>query len=123
MSDHRVDEYIDKLGPAQRPLATALRELVTAAAPKAVETFKWAQPVFEQSGPICWIKAHKAHVTLGFWRGMQLPSGEGTIEGSGAKMGHIKVRAAADIKPALFKKLVREAVALNAEQGDPTKGN
>jgi hypothetical protein len=122
MSTQRVDDYIARLDPAQRALATTLRELVRAAVPQATEAFKWSQPVFEQAGPICWIKAHKAHVTLGFWRGMQLPSGAGVIEGSGDKMGHIKLRAASDIRPPLFKKLLREAVALNAERGDPTKG-
>ena len=78
--------------------------------------------MFEQNGPLCWIKAHKAHVTLGFWRGLQLPSGAGVIEGSGQKMGHLKLRSAADLQPALIRKLVREAVALNREHGDPTKG-
>lgn len=122
-SNQRVDDYIGNLEPSQRALATVLRELIRAAAPKASEAFKWSQPVFESNGPLCWIKAHKAHVTLGFWRGMQLPSGAGVIEGSGDKMGHIKVRAAADIQPALVRKLVREAVALNLARGDPTRGS
>jgi hypothetical protein len=120
-AEQRIDDYIAALAAPQRALAQTLRGLVESALPEAVPAFKWSQPVFEVNGPVCWIKAHKAHVTLGFWRGMQLPSREGAIEGSGEKMGHLKLRAASDIRPALVKKLLREAVALNRERGDPTK--
>lgn len=116
-----VDDYLATLNDEQRAIALALRTLVHAAAPGASEAIKWSQPVFEVGGPVCWIKAHKGHVTLGFWRGMQLPSGPGLIEGSGDKMGHVKLRTHADVKPALLKKLVREAVQLNRERGDPTR--
>ena len=52
---------------------------------------------------------------------MQLPSAPGLIEGRGDKMGHLKLRTLADLKPAVLKKLVREAVRLNRERGDPTR--
>jgi hypothetical protein len=120
-ADKRVDDYIAGLAAPQRALAEALRALVEAGAPQAALRFKWSQPVFELGGPLCWIKAHKAHVTLGFWRGRQLPSAAGVIEGSGEKMGHLKLRSGAELRPALVSKLVREAVALNRERGDPTR--
>lgn len=116
-----VDSYLAQLSNEQRAIAAALRAAVSAAAPGATETIKWSQPVFELNGPICWIKAHKAHVTLGFWRGMQLQAGKGIVEGRGSKMGHLKLRSLGDVKPALVKKLVRDAVSLNREMGDPTK--
>lgn len=121
MAAKSVDDYLATLNDEQRAIARALRTLVHAAAPGASEVIKWSQPVFEVGGPVCWIKAHKGHVTLGFWRGMQLPSGPGLIEGSGDKMGHVKLRTHADVKPAMLKKLVREAVQLNRERGDPTR--
>lgn len=121
MAAKSVDDYLATLNDEQRAIAQALRALVRTAAPGASEAIKWSQPVFEVDGPMCWIKAHKAHVTLGFWRGMQLPSAPGVIEGSGDKMGHIKLRTQADLKPAVVKKLVREAVQLNRERGDPTR--
>jgi hypothetical protein len=116
-----VDDYLATLDDDQRAIAEALRALVRTAAPGASEAIKWSQPVFEAGGPMCWIKAHKGHVTLGFWRGMQLPSASGLIEGSGDKMGHIKLRSQADLKPAVLKRLVREAVQVNRERGDPTR--
>lgn len=121
MAAKSVDDYLATLNDEQRAIAQALRALVQTAAPGASEAIKWSQPVFEVDGPMCWIKAHKGHVTFGFWRGMQLPSAPGLIEGTGDKMGHIKLRIQSDVKPDLLKKLVREAVQLNRERGDPTR--
>lgn len=94
---------------------------VRAAAPGTGEAIKWSQPVFDPDGPLCWIKAHKDPVTPGFWRGMQLPSAPGLIKGGGDKTGHIKLRPRANVKPAALKKLVREALRLNRERGEPTR--
>lgn len=121
MAAKSVDDYLDALTGEHRAIAQALRAAVLAAAPEASEAIKWSQPVFDVNGPMCWIKANKGHVTLGFWRGMQLPSAPGLVEGSGDKMGHIKVRTQADLKPATLKKLLREAVQLNRQRGDPTR--
>lgn len=114
--DRRVDVYVAGLAPAQRELVLRLRHLVRSAAPDATEAFKWAEPVYELNGPFAWIKAHREHVTLGFWRGAELG-----LEGSGTKMGHIKVHTAADINVARFRRLVKAAVKLNQTKGDPTK--
>ena len=116
MTDKRVDAYVAGLAPAQRALFVRLRELVRAAAPEADETFKWAEPVYELNGPFAWIKAHREHVTLGFWRGAELG-----LEGSGSKMGHVKVRRADDVDEARLNRLVKAAVKLNQTKGDPTK--
>lgn len=119
--EERIEAYLSGLDAGQRGVVESLMALVRAASPQAALAFKWAQPVYELDGPVCWIKAHKAHVTLGFWRGQQLPSRAGVIEGSGEKMGHLKLRSVTDLRPALIRRLVREAVALNRERGDPTR--
>ena len=106
MATKSVDSYVAQLSVEQRAIADALRAAVIAAAPGATESIKWSQPVFELGGPICWIKAHKAHVTLGFWRGMQLVSGKGIVEGSGSKMGHLKLRSLGDVTVKKLKKLL-----------------
>ena len=116
-----VDDYLQALSDEQRSIAQTLRLLVLQAAPGTSESIKWSQPVFDCGGPMCWIKAHKAHVTFGFWRGMQLPSAPGVLQGGGEKMAHLKLSSPAQIQPALLKKLVREAARLNQERGDPTR--
>ena len=101
----------------------ALRDVVRAAAPEAQEKIKWAQPVFEDNGPFCYINAFKNHVNFGFWRGVELLNEAGVLEGSGEKMCHVKVTGLEDIQDEVFGDLAREAVALNRSKGDPTKGS
>jgi hypothetical protein len=122
MAAKTVDEYIAGLDDWQGDVVSGLREIVLSAAPQAAEKIKWAQPVYEEKGPFSFIKAFKNHVNFGFWRGVQLPDPEGLLEGSGEKMRHIKVRGLEDIKREPFEAFVREAVKLNIELGDPTKG-
>ena len=117
-----VDDYVAALAADQRAIVNALRALVKSAAPRATESFKWAQPVYESNGPFAYIKAHKAHVTLGFWRGVELAAGSGLLETSGSKMAHMKIHTAADIPAAVVRRLVRDAVKLNAVKGDPATG-
>jgi hypothetical protein len=117
-----VDEYVASLTAGQREIVDALRELVRSAAPRATEVFKWAEPVYESNGPFAYIKAHKAHVTLGFWRGAELMQSSSHLETSGSKMAHIKIRTAADIPKADVRRLVQQATKLNAIKGNPATG-
>lgn len=122
MTDGKVDDYIARLDADQAAIVTRLRTLIQQAAPHAQEAFKWAQPVYEQGGPFCYIKAFKNAVNFGFWRGVDLTAPVGLLQGSGEKMRHIKVSNPDDIVEPLFADLVRQAVDLNAAKGDPTKG-
>jgi hypothetical protein len=117
-----VDEYVDSLEGWQREVVSRLRDLIREAAPEATEAIKWAQPVYEDHGPFCYIKAFKNHVNFGFWRGADLPDPEGLIESSGKKMGHVKVGGAEGIRTDVFQEYVRAAVELNRTLGDPTEG-
>jgi hypothetical protein len=118
-----VAEYAAGLGDWRGEVVLALRELVREAAPQAKESIKWAQPVYEDNGPFCYIRAFKNHVNFGFWRGVDLPDEAGILEGSGDKMRHVKVTGLQDIREGIFRDLVREAVALNRSKWDPTKGS
>lgn len=117
-----VDAYVAALGPEQQTIVARLRLLVKSAAPRASETFKWAQPVYESNGPFAYVKAHRSHVTLGFWRGVELSGDSGLLETSGSKMAHLKIRTIDDIPESDILRLVRQAVKLNEVKGDPTKG-
>jgi hypothetical protein len=121
MGKSTVAEYVARLPPQQRQIVESLRRLVKDAAPDAVESFKWAQPVFESNGPFAYIKAHREHVNFGFWRGLEVDGGRGILESGGEKMAHVKLREPRDVKIAEFKALVKEAVRLNRERGDPSR--
>ena len=122
MAPKTVDEYIDGLEGWKSDVAARVRTVVTNTAPEAKESIKWAQPVYEINGPFCYMKAFKNAVNFGFWRGVDLNDPKGLLQGSGDKMRHVKLEGVDDIDEETFASFVSQAVKLNLEKGDPTKG-
>lgn len=118
----KVDEYIQKQGDWKTDVLARLRALVLESAPAAREAYKWAQPVYELSGPFCYMKAFKSHINFGFWRGAELTDPLGLLGGSGNKMRHVRLTQVDDIQEEAFRDFVHQAVHLNQTKGDPTKG-
>lgn len=116
-----VDAYVQTLPPPMQAMVNRIRALVAAASPEAIEAFKWAQPVYEASGPFAYLRAHQSHLNFGFWRGALLEAPEGLLEGTGTRMRHLKIAAPTDIDDETFKDLVRQAVLLNSRLGNPTQ--
>jgi hypothetical protein len=116
-----VDDYVAGLDGWRSQVVERLRSLIREAAPEAQESIKWAQPVWEVEGPVCYVKAFKNHVNFGFWRGAQMNDPDRLISSSGEKMGHIRLESADDIRPDAFQSLVRQAVELNRRHGNPTR--
>src|SRR5688572_11583492 len=117
-----VDAYLGKLKGWQGEVARRLRALAQEAAPGATEAIKWGQPVFElNGGPLGYYKAHSQHVTLGFWRGAELPDPEGLLESSGSMMAHVKIRGPDQLPEAALKAFIRAAAELNRRDGSPTR--
>ena len=122
MAAKSVDEYIEGLGGWKTDAAARVRTIVNDAAPEAKESIKWAQAVYEQNGPFCYIKAFKNSVNFGFWRGVDIDDPQGLLQGSGEKMRHVKLVGPDDVDAEAFDAFVKQAVQLNLEKGDPTKG-
>src|SRR6266545_2494019 len=76
-----VEAYVAGLDSELAAAARRLRELILSAAPSATESIKWGQPVYEDNGPFCFIKASADHITLGFWRGTEIEDRDGRLEG------------------------------------------
>jgi hypothetical protein len=121
MAEDTIQAYAEALGDWRGEAVRQIDALVHKAAPKAKGMIKWAQPVYEQSGPVMWMKAAKAHVSVGFWRGAELADPKHLLEGTGTRMRHVKIWSPADIKRAQFTAWVKEAVRLNETKGDPSK--
>jgi hypothetical protein len=113
--------YVAGLSGWQAAAVQQLCELVEKAAPEATGSIKWSQPVFEDHGPFCYVRAFASHVNFGFWRGADLPNAEGRLQSGGKKMAHVKITGLEDIDARSFTKLVKAAVKLNRTDGDPTK--
>lgn len=120
MAAKTVDEYAANIGGWQAEAIAAIRQIVREAAPKATESVKWAQPVYEENGPFAWIKAYKTYVNFGFWRGSQITDPKRLLVGDGDRMRHVKITSLADLNKPALKRFVREAARLNREKGNPT---
>jgi hypothetical protein len=49
------------------------------------------------------------HVSVGFFRGADLPDPDGLLEGTGKQMRHVKIRPSRPIDEAALKRLIRDA--------------
>ena len=116
-----VGEYASSLGDWQTEAVRSLAELVSANAPDADSVIKWAQPVWEQNGPFCYLKGFKNHLNFGFWRGIDIDDPWGVLEGTGDKMRHVKITGKDGFNLAAVGAMIRQAVELNLAKGDPTK--
>ena len=116
-----VEEYVAKQGVWQQDVITELREILREGAPGATEQIKWGQPVYDWNGPFAHIKAFSSSVNLGFWRGATLKDPTGLLSGEGDRMKHVKITSPAGVQHHEVVALVREAVRLNDELGDPTR--
>jgi hypothetical protein len=108
-----VDSWISEHDPALRQIAETLRGIVLDTDPELRESIKWANPVYEKRGKICYLSATERYVSLGFFSGASLTDPKGWIEGTGKKMRHVKFRAMEDIDPEQLAWWVRQAVALD----------
>lgn len=116
-----VSDYTAELPAWQAEVVAELQNLINREAPEATASIKWAQPVFEISGPFAFIKPASNHITLGFWRGSDLEDPENLLEGSGDRMRHVKLASLQEAQHPALGLFVRRAVELNREKGDPTK--
>ena len=117
----KVDAYAMRFNGWRGETLVLLRKAVVESSPEIAETFKWGQPVYEAHGPVCYLKANNKHVTLGFWRGREMMALDPRLDGAGVRMAHIKFFEGDTVGVAAIRKLVRAAVALNVEKGDPTR--
>jgi hypothetical protein len=98
------------------PLALALREIVLAEAPDAVEQLYrnhpsalWYGRGSKMRDMALYIAMASAHVNLGFCRGANLPDPYGILEGTGKQMRHIKFRSKGDLERPFVRPMIRAA--------------
>jgi uncharacterized protein YdhG (YjbR/CyaY superfamily) len=108
-----VEDYLAALPPELRDVARAAHDTIDSSLPEAQCAIKWAHPTWSiGKRPICYLKAASAHVTFGFWRGAAIDDRSGRLQTTGAVMAHAKLRALADVDPALFADWLAQARAL-----------
>ena len=121
MSKARIgtfDDLLEITKESLRPVAIALRELVLEIEPSACEVVRLGDRAATYGvGPrkmidgYAYILPHGRWVNLGFYHGVDLPDPEALLEGSGARLRHVKVRSLEDVDRAAVRALIEGAVA------------
>lgn len=115
------DAYVAALTGWQRATVETLRAAVRTAA-SLDERIKWAHLVYFANGPVLLIRAETERVLLGFWRGQRLRALEPRLKPGGKyEMATVALRQGDGLSAETAVALVREAVRLNDELGDPTR--
>jgi hypothetical protein len=95
-------------------LGCRIRDIVRRAVPDAKEVVYHGALCYgrgaTRSRLEVYISFHSSHVNLGFYRGAHLTDPDGLLCGDGKQMRHIKVGSVADLKPVVFRRLVRAAL-------------
>ena len=114
-------EYLAQLDGWRLATVEALRKAVTTAAPLD-ERIKWTHLVYFSNGPVLLIRAEAARVLFGFWRGKRLRHIEPRLKPGGKfELATMVLREGDAVDEKIATELVRAAVALNRELGDPSK--
>ena len=114
------DEYVALLAGWQRACVERLRATVRANG-ELEEVVKWGHLVYLANGPVLLIRAEETRVLFGFWRGQRLQAIEPRLKPGGKyEMATLELREGAKISQATVRRLVKEAVALNLQHGNPT---
>jgi hypothetical protein len=119
-----IDGRIESLGDWRGKTLAKIRALIKAAAPDAIEEWKWrGVPVWSDTGIICTGETYKDAVKMTFAKGASLddPSKifNSSLEGNTRRA--IDVHEGDKIDEKALKTLVRAAVALNKAKVKPAK--
>ena len=113
------DGYVAGIAGWQRGLVETLRATVLEAAPLE-ERIKWTHLVYFWNGPVLLIRAEAVRVLFGFWRGKRLRAIEPRLTPGGKfELATMVLHEGDDVDPGTVTRLVREAVRLNADLGNP----
>src|SRR6187549_705552 len=114
------DAYVLALDGWRRACVETLRAAVRKAA-ELEEAVKWGHLVYAANGPVLLIRAEEERVLFGFWRGQRLRELEPRLKRGGKyEMATLELRERDSLLPEVVQRLVKAAVDLNQELGDPT---
>jgi hypothetical protein len=114
------DAYVASLDNWQKRIVESIR-LAVLSSGKLNESIKWGHLVYLSNGPVALIRSEEKRVLFGFWRGQRLREIDARLKPGGKyEMATIVLVEGDEISSAQVKKLVKSAIALNQEFGDPT---
>jgi hypothetical protein len=111
--------FLAAFDPAIGRLFLAARRRMRAAAPGASEltydAYNAVTVVYSFTGRVAeaflHVAAHRGHVNVGFNRGTELADPDGMLAGTGARIRHVRIANAAELRSPALARLIRGAVA------------
>jgi len=123
-----VDDHLNNVPAAVRPILVAARKTIRSADPKADEVAYQSKPPKSASAmwklaryyslngeEVAGLGTFARHSTIYFYRGRELPDPAGLLQGSGKDSRFVTLRSAADAEKPEVRKLVRDAFRLAGE--------
>ena len=111
------DDLLQLTTTAMQPVAKRLRALILDVDPDAVEVVRLGDRAAtygvgpkKMSEGYAYILPYDRWVNLGFYYGVTLSDDDGLLEGTGAKMRHVKIRSADDAGRPAIRALIKAAV-------------
>lgn len=93
------NDLLEMMSPEMQSIAVNLKDIITELDPNAVEIVRLGDRAAtygvgpkKMSEGYAYILPHAKWVSLGFYKGAELPDPAGLLEGTGAKMRHVKLR-------------------------------
>lgn len=101
-----------------KPISVRLKEIILDIDPDAVEVVRLGDRAATYGvGPrkmkegYTYILPHKKWINLGFFQGFTLPDPTNLLEGTGAKMRHVKIRSLEDAERPEIQALIKASIA------------
>ena len=114
----RFDDLIRLSNEPLKPVVERLRQVILKIHPEACEVVRLGDRAATYGcGPrkmidgYAYILPYRSWVNLGFYRGRMLTDPEKLLEGTGARMRHVKMRTVEDVERPGVRGLIREACA------------
>ncbi|WP_242906145.1 DUF1801 domain-containing protein [Actinomadura terrae] len=115
MPGNEIDAYIaGQLDPKYAGILDALRTLMAAHAPGAVEGLASGSPAWRGAEVLAVISQSKTHLTLAFERGAEFRDEHGLLEGVGRRTRHVKIKSLDDLDGDALRDYIEQAVRLDA---------
>lgn len=98
---------------ALRPVIAAVRAEMRKAAPKVEEFVGYSMPMWRGNGHVAFMSSIRKDVKLGFVHGLRMQDRYKLLKGKGRVTRHLIFKTAEDVKPAVLRYYIRQAVALD----------
>ena len=126
MADARLGSFDDLLAMTEeplRPVLAELRELILEEHPAACEVVRLGDRAATYGvGPrkmidgYAYLMPHARWVNLGFYRGAELPDPARLLEGTGARLRHVKLRSLDDARRPAVRAFLTAAIAARLQE-------